>query len=191
MSAFRIRTAALTVAAAIGLSACMSPYGYGGTSVGVGVGSGYGSYGYGYPGYGYGGYGYDPYWGWYDGYYYPGTGYYVYDRYRRPFPWDRYKDYWEGRRERAMSTREFRRQMEEQRAAQNQPNWSAFEQAPTRVKRVRQGDNRSSRVERTRPSRSERASSRSSRSERASSRSSSNRQSASEFRRAQEANRDD
>lgn len=175
MYAFRIRTAALTVAASIGLAACTTPYGYGG--VGVGYGSGYGSYGY--PAYGYG---YEPYWGWYDGYYYPGTGYYVYDRYRRPYPWDHYRDYWEGRRERAMSTEEFRNRME---AYRDQQNWSGFEQGPTRVQRVRSTDR--TRVERSnRTQRVERSNSRSDRGTTRSERSSSRKQSASEFRRSME-----
>src|SRR5688500_13867862 len=86
MFAFPLRTAALTVAAAIGLSACATPYGYGGVSVGSGYGYGYGggyndyydpyySYGYNDPRYSR-----SSYYGWNDGFYYPGTGYYVYDR---------------------------------------------------------------------------------------------------------------
>ena len=119
MYAFRLRAAALTLAAGIGLSACTTPYGYNGVSVGIGTGyndpyyggygypgHGYAGYGYGagYPGYGYG-YGFDPFWGWNDDFYYPGTGYYVYDRYRRPFRWtDAQRRYWELRRQRALST---------------------------------------------------------------------------------------
>ena len=93
MSIFNLKTAALAIAAGVGLSGCA--YGpYGGLGVGVGYGNGYdgyygnGYYGGGYP-YGYAGYnspygyGYgSPYYGWNNGYYYPGTGYYVYDRYR-------------------------------------------------------------------------------------------------------------
>lgn len=178
MSAFPIRTAALTVAAAIGLSACMSPYGYGG--VGVGYGGGYG--GYGYPGYGsYGGYGYEPYWGWHDGYYYPGNGYYVYDRYRRPYPWDRHRDYWERRRENAMSSGEFRRQMEARRDQLDQQNWSGFEQGPAQVQRIQ----RSQRIDRgNRGQRIERNSSRPERSR--SERSSSGKQSSKDFRKSME-----
>ena len=109
MFAFPLRTAALTVAAAIGLSACATPYGYGGVSVGsgYGYGSGYGS-GYYDPYYSYGsgyGYGYNDsrysrssYYGWNDGFYYPGTGYYVYDRNRRPHRWtDAQRRYWSDR----------------------------------------------------------------------------------------------
>src|SRR5687767_10969769 len=103
MFAYPLRAAALTVAAAIGLSACTTPYGYGYSGVSVGYGSGYSpyyGYGYGYPRYGYSrlGYGYSPYWGWYDSFYYPGTGYYVYDRYRRPHRWsDSHRRYWTDR----------------------------------------------------------------------------------------------
>jgi hypothetical protein len=115
MFAYPLRTAALAAAALIGLSACTTPYGYGGVSVGnsygydpyyggYGYGAGYPAYGYGYPDYGYGygyGSGYAPYWGWNDGFYYPGTGYYVYDRYRRPYRWtDAQRRYWEARRAR-------------------------------------------------------------------------------------------
>lgn len=179
MSAFPIRTAALTVAAAIGLSACMSPYGYGG--VGVGYGGGYGSYGYPYGGYG--GYGYEPYWGWHDGYYYPGSGYYVYDRYRRAYPWDRHRDYWERRRENAMSSSEFRRQMEARRDQLDQQNWSGFEQGQAQVQRIRRGDNGSQRIERgDRPQRIERRSN-------SGERSRSGKQSTKDFRRSME-NRD-
>ena len=183
MPAFPIRTAVLTAVAAIGLSACMSPYGYGG--VGVGYGNGYyDGYG-GYPSYGAGygsGYGYEPYWGWYDGYYYPGTGYYVYDRYRRPHRWDRYRDYWERRRENATSSSEFRRQMEARRDQLDQQNWSGFEQGPTRAQRIRSNDNRSQRIERANRVQRERSSNRSERSR-------SGKQSAEEFRRSME-NRD-
>ena len=180
MSAFPIRTAVLTAVAAIGLSACMSPYGYGG--VGVGYGGGYGGYGgYGdyYPGYGYAGY--EPY-GWYDGYYYPGTGYYVYDRYRRPHRWsDGHRDYWERRRENAMSSSEFRRQME---ARRDQQNWSGFDQGPAQVQQIQRSDNRSQRIERSnRVQRIERGTSRS---ERGSTRSNSGKQSAKDFRRSME-----
>ena len=191
MSAFRIRTAVLTAGAAIGLAACTTPFGYGGVGVGGGYGSyGYDGYGYGYPAGAYG-YGYEPYYGWYDGYYYPGTGYYVYDRYRNPYPWDHYKDYWEGRRENAMSSKEFRRQME---AYRDQQNWTGFDQGPSqvqRVQRVRSGD-RTSRVERTSREQRVERSNRSQRVERSSSRSeksSSRKQSAAEFRRSME-NRD-
>ena len=108
MYASRIRAAGLVIAASLGLSACMSPYG----GVGVGVGSGYGSYGYdgygyggygsgyGYPGYGDYGYGYPSY-GWYDNLYYPGTGYYVYSRDGSRHRWsDAQRRYWESRRDR-------------------------------------------------------------------------------------------
>ena len=176
MSAYRIRAAALTVVASIGLSACTTPYGYGG--VGVGYGSGYDPY-----------YGYEPYWGWYDGYYYPGTGYYVYDRYRRAYPWsDHHRHHWEERRERAMSTKEFRRQMEAQRSQQEQQNWSAFEQAPAQVQRVRPSEDRPTRVERSnRSQRVERSTTRTERSTNRTERNTSrNKQKSSDFRRSME-----
>jgi hypothetical protein len=99
MYASRIRAAGLVIAASLGLSACMSPYGY--SSVGVGVGSGgyYGDYGYGYP-YGSYGYGYPSY-GWYDDFYYPGSGYYVYSRDGHRHRWtDAQRRYWESRHDR-------------------------------------------------------------------------------------------
>jgi len=127
MFAYPFRTAALALTAIVGLSACTTPYGYGGVSVGAGngyydpyyggygYGAGYPAYGYGYgggyPGYGYGsgypgyGYAYAPYWGWYDDFYYPGTGYYVYDVYRHPHRWtDAQRRYWTQRRDHAVST---------------------------------------------------------------------------------------
>jgi hypothetical protein len=102
MRALHLRTAAILVAAGVGLSGCAtySPFGYGsGVSVSYGdryydpyydrYGSRYGS-GYGY--------GYAPY-GWHDGFYYPGAGYYVYDRYRNPYYWNDYqRRYWTVRR---------------------------------------------------------------------------------------------
>jgi hypothetical protein len=195
MFAYPLRTAALAAAAIIGLSGCAYNGLYSGVGVGVGngyydpyYGSGYG-YGAGYSDYGYG-YGVDPYWGWYDGYYYPGTGYYVYDRDRRPHRWtDRHRRHWEGRRDRAMSSSEFRRAMEAHRVQQDQQNWSGFNQGSTQVQRVRRGDSGSTRVNRsTRTQRVER-SDRST--ERSTSRGGkgSNRQSSAEFRRSQEAKR--
>lgn len=150
MSAFPIRTAALSVVAAIGLSACMGPYGYGGVS--VGYGNGYYS-GYGYPGYGYGygGYGYEPYWGWYDGYYYPGTGYYVYDSYRRPHRWtDAHRRYWSDRRAKAQRTGTSTNKVV------IRENWADFtrDRAPTRTERT---NSRPVRVERAQPVRTERS----------------------------------
>lgn len=118
MRILHLRTAAIVVAAGIGLGGCVAPLGYG-SGVSVGYGNqgyydpyydsyGYGGYGYGYGGYGYSpygyrsAYGYSPYWGWNDGYYYPGTGYHVYDRYRRPrVMTDAERQYWT---ERASST---------------------------------------------------------------------------------------
>jgi hypothetical protein len=177
MYAFRLRAAAVALVAGIGLAGCTTPYGYNGVSVGVGNagyydpyydGYGYGGYGYGgypaygvgygygsgYPGYGYGyGYGYAPYYGWYDNFYYPGSGYYVYDRYRKPHRWtDEQRRYWEARRKQAVSSEEFRRQME----AQSQ-NWSGFEAGPTAVtQQVRTRDGQRVRVERPRTDRTER-----------------------------------
>jgi hypothetical protein len=95
MRALHLRTAAILMAAGVGLGGCASysPFGYGnGVSVGYGNGYGYDPY---YSGYGsrYGA-SYAPY-GWYDGYYYPGAGYYVDDRYRTPYYWiDYQRRYW-------------------------------------------------------------------------------------------------
>jgi hypothetical protein len=167
MYAFRLRATAVALVAGVGLTGCMSPYGYNGVSVGVGSGGYYdpyyGGYGYGgYPQYGYGygagypgyGYGYAPYYGWYDDFYYPGSGYYVYDRYRRPHRWsDDQRRHWESRRNNAMSSKEFRRQME----AQTQ-NWDGFEGGPTAVsQQVQTPNGQRVRVERDRPVRGERA----------------------------------
>jgi len=174
MFAYPIRTVALTLCAAAGLSACTTgPYGYGGVSVGVGNGyydpyyGGYGyGYGAGYPGYGLG-YGLDPYWGWYDGFYYPGTGYYVYDRYRRPHRWtDTQRRYWEQRRERLRNSNRERIVIRD--------NWGDFAnhidgghrtqatvQSPSRTFR---STGRSSHVERKRTVQTERSSGRSERS---------------------------
>lgn len=162
MFAFPIRTAALTAAAAIGLSACTTPYGYGGVSVGYGsnyydpyYGYGYGS---GYPRYGHG-YGFDPYWGWNDGFYYPGSGFYVYDSYRRPFRWtDAQRRYWTIRREQALTT-----------STTSQPvvirdNWRDFDRQRVKVRqnRVERSIERPVRIERSsRPLRVERSSIRS------------------------------
>ena len=100
----RIRSAALALTAALGLSACTaydSGYGYSGLSVGFGSGGYYDDYYDPYYGGGYHGgrYGsYSPYYGWNNGFYYPGTGYYVYDQYRRPFRWsDHQQRYWSDR----------------------------------------------------------------------------------------------
>jgi len=104
MYASRIRAAGLVIAASLGLSACMSPYGYSGVGVGVGVGNGgyYGDYGYGGYGYPYSSYGYGyPSYGWYDDFYYPGNGYYVYSRDGHRHRWtDAQRRYWESRRDR-------------------------------------------------------------------------------------------
>ena len=80
---------------ALGLTACVDEYGYGGLSAGYGSG---GYYGDSYDGYGGGGYGYSSSYGWYGDYYYPGTGIYVYDQYRRPYRWnDNQRRYWADR----------------------------------------------------------------------------------------------
>lgn len=171
MFAYPLRTAALAVAAIVGLSACTTPYGYSGIGVGLGnagyydpyyggygYGAGYPRYGYGYgagyPGYGFG-YGFNPYWGWNDGFYYPGTGFYVYDVYRNPYRWtDSQRRYWTLRRERALAT-----------STTSQPvvirdNWDDFKRDKSTV--------RGNRVERqvSRPVRTERQLSRPERIER-------------------------
>jgi hypothetical protein len=179
MYASRLRLAALAAVAAAGLSACATPFGYGGVSVGngyygsnygygadygYGYGGGYPGYGYGYnagyPGYGYGagypgyGLGYAPYWGWYDNYYYPGTGYYVYDRDRHPHRWtDEQQRYWHALRQQAISSKEFRRLMEQN---ANQQNWSGFDQGPAAAQRVQTNTSRPERIERIRSIRQER-----------------------------------
>jgi hypothetical protein len=127
MRIMSLRSAALAITAAVGLSGC-STYGlygspYGGASVGYGgYDPYYDGYGYGYSPYGYSPYGYrsayygSPYWGWYDDFYYPGTGYYVYDRYRRPHRWsDSQRDYWMQRQKVAGVI-----------AKALQPNWNDF-----------------------------------------------------------------
>ena len=93
MRALHLRTAAVLLAAGVGLGGCASysPFGYG-NGVSIGYGNGYDPY---YSGYGsrYAA-GYSPY-GWYDGFYYPGAGYYVYDQYRNPYYWNDYqRRYW-------------------------------------------------------------------------------------------------
>lgn len=135
MVAYPLRTAALTLAAAVGLSACTTGLGYGpygGSGISVGINSGYydpyyDGYGYGY-GYSRARYGYTPYWGWYDGFYYPGTGYYVYDRYRRPRQWtEAERRYWNEKRTRTLAEG-FRRIATD--------NWEDFSQ-PTSSSRQR------------------------------------------------------
>ena len=185
MVAYPLRTAALTIAAAVGLSACTTGLGYGpygGSGVSVGINSGYydpyyDGYGYGY-GYSRAGYGYTPYWGWYDGFYYPGTGYYVYDRYRRPRQWtEAERRYWNEKRTRTLAEG-FRRVATDNWEDFSQPSTTSSTQrvrssADSRVVIERRGD-RPSRVER-REARSERGAVRlerqSSRSERSTARS--------------------
>ncbi len=113
MYASRIRAAGLAIAASLGLSACMSPYGYSGVGVGIGSGGYYGDYGYGdygYGGYPYGSYGYGyPSYGWYDDFYYPGSGYYVYSRDGHRHRWsDAQRRYWESRRDEGLKIRQRR-----------------------------------------------------------------------------------
>jgi hypothetical protein len=159
MFAYPLRAAALTVAAAIGLSACTTPYGYSGVSVGYGN-SGYYDpyygYGYGYPRYGYSrlGYGYSPYWGWNDGFYYPGSGFYVYDAYRRPFRWTTaQRRYWELRRQRAIATSTTTRPVV------IRDNWDDFKRSRSIIRndRVERSVSRPVRIERnSRPTKAER-----------------------------------
>ncbi len=98
MRALHLRTAAVLLAAGVGLGGCAtySPFGYG-NGVSIGYGNGYNDRYYDpYYNRGYGSRyaGYSPY-GWYDGYYYPGAGYYVYDQYRNPYYWNDYhRRYW-------------------------------------------------------------------------------------------------
>ena len=104
MSLVRLRTAAILLAAGLGLSACSTydryGYGYGGLSVGYGSG-GYCDPYYDDCYYGRGGGYSDSWYGWYGDYYYPGFGIYIYDSYRRPHRWnDDHRRYWEGRRSR-------------------------------------------------------------------------------------------
>jgi len=94
MRALHLRTAAVLLAAGVGLAGCASysPFGYG-NGVSIGYGNGYNDPYYGGYGSRYAA-GYSPY-GWYDGFYYPGAGYYVYDRYRNPYYWNDYqRRYW-------------------------------------------------------------------------------------------------
>ena len=94
MRALHLRTAAVLLAAGVGLGGCASysPYGYG-NGVSIGYGNGYNDPYYGGYGSRYAA-GYSPY-GWYDGFYYPGAGYYVYDQYRNPYYWNDYqRRYW-------------------------------------------------------------------------------------------------
>ena len=94
MRALHLRTAAVLLAAGVGLGGCASysPFGYGnGVSIGYGNNGYYDPY---YSRYGSRYAGYSPY-GWYDGFYYPGAGYYVYDQYRNPYYWNDYqRRYW-------------------------------------------------------------------------------------------------
>ena len=139
MSGYRIRAAALVLAAAAGLSAFTSygydRYGYSGVS--LGYSSGYYNSGYypyyrsGYPYYR-SGYSY-PYYGWNDRFYYPGTGIYVYDVNRRPFRMTTSQQrFWSDRRERAIRASPTRATIRE--------NWSGFNRG--RAVRVERRSNR-------------------------------------------------
>lgn len=97
-----LRTTAIAVVAALGLSGCSAydtGYGYGG--VNVGYGSSYYDSGYGgspYYGAGYGN-GYNSGYGWYGDYYYPGNGVYVFSRAGQSYRWNGDQQrYWEGHR---------------------------------------------------------------------------------------------
>jgi hypothetical protein len=167
MRALHLRTAAVLLAAGVGLGGCASysPYGYGnGVSIGYGNGyndayyDGYGSrYGYGY-GSRYGA-GYSPY-GWYDGFYYPGAGYYVYDQYRNPYYWNDYqRRYWTVR-QRDPSVREVWSDFARRHAGTTSGTASQMQRVTTNnVQRIRQVERvRSDRVERIRSDRAERRS---------------------------------
>ena len=84
MPSIAFRPVAAVLFGTIALGGCTTydrGYGYGGVEVGYASPAAYG-----------------PYWGWYDNYYYPGVGLVVYDRYRRPIPWnDHQRAYWQGR----------------------------------------------------------------------------------------------
>ena len=157
----RLRSVAIVLAAGIGLGGCAtySPFGYG-----SGVSIGYGNHGYYDPYYGGYGYraGYAPY-GWYDGFYYPGAGYYVYDRYRNPYYWNDYqRRYWTVR-QRDPSVREVWTDFARDHATRS----GTSQVQPSSTARVVERQT-TSRPERVRASRSERAAARS---ERASARS--------------------
>ena len=153
MRALRLRTAAILLAAGVGLSGCAtySPFGYGsGVSVSYGdryydpYYDRYSSYGSRYA------YGYAPY-GWYDGFYYPGAGYYVYDRYRRPYYWNDYqRRYWTVR-QKDPSVREVWTDFARRHATRSGTT-SQTQSVTTSAEPIR-----TQRVERVRPSRAERS----------------------------------
>jgi len=142
MYASRIRAAGLAVAATLGLSACMSPYGYSGVGVGIGSGGyygdyGYGGYGYPYGGYGSYGYGYPAYGGWYDDFYYPGTGYYVYSRDGHRHRWtDAQRRYWESRRDRKRDGLKIYQPRVQTQVSQPTQSTQTYRSAPKRSDRV-------------------------------------------------------
>jgi len=146
----RLKSAALIVTAALGLSACGYNDGYGYSSVSIGYGNaGYGGgyYDDGYYDQGYYGRGYgyrDSYYGWYGDYYYPGVGIYVYDRYRQRHRWnDGHRRYWEGRRgsfyRNSRGYREDRHELRE--------NWQGYRQERQDFRHDRRSDRRDLRRE--------------------------------------------
>jgi len=151
MRALHLRTAAVLLAAGVGLAGCASysPFGYG-NGVSIGYGNGY--YDPYYSGYGsrYAA-GYSPY-GWYDGFYYPGAGYYVYDQYRNPYYWNDYqRRYWTVRRK-DPSVREVWTDFARRHAGTTSGTTSQMQRVTTNnVERIRQ-------VERVRTERAERRS---------------------------------
>jgi len=159
MRAVRLRTAAILLAAGVGLGGCAtySPFGYGnGVSVSYGdryydpYNRGYSPYGSRY-GYGYNA-GYSPY-GWYDGYYYPGAGYYVYDRYRNPYYWNDYqRRYWTVR-QKDPSVREVWTDFVRKQAGTSGTTSQTQQMTTNNVERIRKNQ-----IERVRTSRAERQS---------------------------------
>ena len=156
MRALHLRTAAVLLAAGIGLGGCAtySPFGYG-NGVSVSYGDRY--YDPYYSGYGAG---YAPY-GWYDGYYYPGAGYYVYDQYRNPYYWNDYqRRYWTVR-QKDPSVREVWTDFARRHATRSGTTSQTQSVTTNRAERIR-----ANRVERVRTSRVERSESRPSLSDR-------------------------
>jgi hypothetical protein len=153
MRALHLRTAAVLLAAGVGLGGCAttySPFGYG-NGVSVSYGDRY--YDPYYRGYGsrYGA-GYSPY-GWYDGFYYPGAGYYVYDQYRNPYYWNDYqRRYWTVR-QKDPSVREVWTDFVRKHAATSGTTGQMQRVTTNNVERIR-----ANRVERVRTSRIERRS---------------------------------
>jgi hypothetical protein len=154
MRALHLRTAAILLAAGVGLGGCAtySPFGYG-SGLSVSYGDRYYDPYRGYAA------GYAPY-GWYDGFYYPGAGYYVYDRYRRPYYWNDYqRRYWTVR-QKDPSVREVWTDFARRHATRSGTT-SQTQSVTTSAEPVR-----TQRVERVRPSRAERSERKSSLSDR-------------------------